>query len=86
MNRETANSRQRFGCIVPAIAGIMLAGCTASAPVQQPYTATLDGPDGWSYRNGGFYAQPSPILRAETAAAALPAAAELAILDGRAEC
>ena len=61
MNREAANSRQRFGCIVPAIAGIMLAGCTASAPVQQPYTATLDGPDGWSYRNRGFYAQPSPF-------------------------
>jgi hypothetical protein len=61
MNCETTNSRQRFGCMVPAIAGIMLASCTASAPVQQPYTATLDGPEGGYYRNGGFYGPSSPL-------------------------
>ena len=79
----------RLGCIMPTIAGMMLAGCTASVPVQQPYTATMNAPDGWPYWNGGYYAPPARaarILRAEPTAAPLAVAAELAILDDRAEC
>ena len=49
----------RLGCIMLMIAGMMLAGCTASVPVQQPYTATMNAPDGWPYWNGGYYAPPA---------------------------
>lgn len=66
MNLDAFNSRGRFGCAVPVIAGaaLALAGCADSVPPYTPiYTATARaalgvGPDGWAYRNGGTYAPP----------------------------
>lgn len=60
MNREIAEPRCQFGWIMLTVAGMMLAGCTASVPVQQPYTATVNVPYGWPYWNGGYYAPPAP--------------------------
>jgi hypothetical protein len=69
--------RRGFVCSAPVtVATLLLAGCSASAPVtsyqppvpQQNYPATVNVPNDWTYSNGGYYAPPRPA----PAAPALP--------------
>jgi hypothetical protein len=43
---------------VPMIAAMALTACSTTVPVQQPYKAIPNTPDGWVYRGGGYYAPP----------------------------
>jgi hypothetical protein len=44
--------------------GLLLTGCTASAPSDTlygaPQTASVNVPPGWAYRNGGYYPPVTP--------------------------
>jgi hypothetical protein len=55
-------ARRALGRIMPALAVVALAGCTASVQPDTLYSVpkTAPVPPGWAYRNGGYYAPVAP--------------------------